>query len=57
MYRIALKTVKGLKIGINQLTLEKARAKKNFLNQRKGTHCIIITEEYFLGKEDFKEVI
>lgn len=57
MYRIALKTKLGLKIGINQLTLEQAREKKEFFNQRKGTHCIIITEEYFLGKEDFKEVI
>ena len=56
MYRIALKEGNGLRIGINQLTLEQAREKKEFFNKRKGTRCIIVTEEYVIGKEPFKEV-
>lgn len=57
MYRIAFKTNKGLRIGINTLTLEQARSKKNFFNTKnKGSRCIIITEQYVLGQEEFKEV-
>ena len=56
MYRLAFKTQRGLRVGLKSLTLEDAREKKQFFNQHKN-NCIIITEEYFLGKEPFKEVM
>ena len=51
MYRIAIKTRKSLKIGLNTYTLEEAREKK-----AKFKNCIIVTEKYFMGYEDFKEI-
>lgn len=56
MFRIALRTRKGLKLGLRTLTLEEARRVKAFLNTKKGTRCIIITEAYFSGEEEFREI-
>lgn len=56
MYRIAFKTSKGLRIGLNSLTLDQAREKKEFFNKKKSVHCIIITEKYVHGEEPLKEV-
>ena len=53
MYRIAIKTPsKGLRLGIKSLSLDEARRVKRVL----GPKCIIVTEGYFYGEEDFKEI-
>lgn len=53
MYRIAIKTPsKGLRLGIKSLPLDEARRVKRIL----GPKCIIVTEGYFYGKEEFREV-
>ena len=57
MYRIALKQRKGLKIGLNSLSLEAARGIKNRLNSRKNTHCIIITEASAFSNGPIVEVL
>ena len=56
MYRIAFKTRRGLRLGLNSLTLTQAKQKRGFFNKVKN-NCIIVTEEYFLGQEPFREVV